>query len=123
MYEEKIDETEFIPLEEDFLWTLDEAQKFSDQLESVQNLFERKALSKLGSEKCDPSVVTEKVEAIFRNIAKECLTQKKITTRRSKRTTDHNEWINYQCFSAREGFINAKKNSLSSLLIWEEGLF
>ena len=72
MYEEKIDETEFIPLEEDFLWTPDGAQKFSDQLESVrvQNLFEKEVLSKLVSENCDPSVVTGKVEAIFRNIAK-----------------------------------------------------
>ena len=64
MYEEKIDETEFIPLEEDFLWTPDGAQTFLDQLESVrvQNLFEKEVLSKFGSENCDPSVVTEKVE-------------------------------------------------------------
>ena len=80
MYEEKIDATEFILSEEDLLWTPDGAQKLSDQLESVrvQNLFEKNVLSKLGFENCDPSVVTEKVEAIFRNIAKECLTEKKL---------------------------------------------
>ena len=125
MYEEKIDETEFIHLEEDFLWTPVGAQNFSEQLESVrvQNLFEKDVLSKFGSENCDPSVVTEKVESIFRNIAKGCLTPKKITTQKSKRTTDHNKWINHQCFSAKKDFINAKMNSLSSLQIWEEGLF
>ena len=94
------------------MWTPDGAQKFSDQLESVrvQNLFEKEVLSKIGSENCDPSIMTEKVEAIFRNIAKECLTPKKITTQKSKRTTDHIKWINHQWFSAKKDFISAKKN-------------
>ena len=110
VFEEKIDKTKFIELEQNFVWTPEGAMKFSQQLGSneIQTRFQKEVIDYITDEH-KPTSITEKLENIFQDIAKNCLTPQKNPFVEAGSKSYCNKWMDGNCFKAKKDFIQGKK--------------
>ena len=88
-------------------------KQFSQMLESskVQDRFQKEIIDSI-PQNDNPTLVTEKIEKIFLDIARESLTPKKNVTMKLGQKPHCNKWIDETCFKAKRDFLKEKKEFL-----------
>ena len=105
--------SKFQELDQCFHWTPEGKKQFSQMLESsrVQDRFQKEIIESIPQNN-NPTLVTEKIENIFLDIARESLTPKKNVTMTQGQIPHCNKWMGETCFKARSDFLKEKKEFL-----------
>ena len=113
IFEEEIDMSKFRELEQCFHWTPEGKKRFSQMLESnkIQDKFQKEIIESV-PESNNPTLVTEKTERIFLDIAKECLIPKKNVRMKQGQKPYWNKRMDETCFKAKRDFWKEKKEFL-----------
>ena len=112
IFEEEIDISKFQELEQCFHWIPEGKKKqFSQMLESnkIQGRFQREIIESIPQSN-NPTLVTEKIERIFLDIARECLIPYKNVAMKQRQKPYCNKWMNETCFKAKRDFLKKRKN-------------
>ena len=88
-------------------------KQFSQMLESnkIQDRFQKEIIESIPQSN-NPTLVTEKIERIFLDIARECLIPIKNVTMKRGQKPYCNKWMNETRFKAKRGFLKEKKEFL-----------
>ena len=80
-------------------------KQLSQMLESskIQDRFQKEIIESI-SQNNNPTLVTDKIERIFLDIAGECLIPKKNATMKQGQKPYCNKWMNETCFKAKRDF-------------------
>ena len=113
IFEEEIDMSKFQKLDQCFHWTPEGQKQFSQMLESskIQDRFQKEIIDSIPQNN-NPTLVTEKIEKIFLDIARESLTPKKNVTMKQGQKPYCNKWMDETCFKAKRDFLKEKKEVL-----------
>ena len=97
--------SKFQELEQCFNWTPEGKKQFSEMLESnkIQDRFQKEIIESIPQSN-NSTLVTEKIERIFLDIARECLISKKNATMKQGQKPYCNKWMNEICFKAKKRF-------------------
>ena len=102
--------SKFQELEQCFHWTPEGKKRVSQMLEpnKIQERFQKEIIASIPQSN-NPTLVTEKIERIFLDIARECLIPKKNVTMKQCQKPYCNKWMNETCFKAKRDFLREKK--------------